>query len=84
MVTIPSFYPFATGSEYTASFAVTSSHAISASLLSYVNTASYAPQGTSGSVGLRGTPDICLITDNQYFYLIANPSYKEVCNFPPR
>lgn len=84
MVTIPSFYPFASGSEYTASFALSASFATSASLLSYVNTASYAPAGTIGPVGLRGAPDICLINADQYFYLLNNPSYKEVCNFPPR
>lgn len=84
MITIPSFYPFASGSQYTASFAVTSSHAISASLLSYVNTASVAPQGTIGPRGLRGANDICLISAEQYFFLRNNPSYKEVCNFPPR
>lgn len=78
------FYPYASGSLYTASFAATSSYAVSASYRAYVTTASFAITGSKGPVGFRGSPDICLITTEQYLKLVATSSLREVCNFPPR
>lgn len=78
------FYPFLSGSEYTASFAVTASSAISASYWDYAITASNTINGISGSAGLRGSPDICYITTEQYFKLLFTSSLQEVCTFPDR
>lgn len=77
-------YPFASGSDYTASFATTSSYAISASYWDTVYTASNAIDGISGSIGLRGNPDICFISASQYFEMLLNPNLQEVCVFPDR
>lgn len=77
-------YPFVTGSQVTASFATTSSFAISASYIDYAPTASYAIDGVSGSMGYRGTPDVCLITAEQYFQLLYTSSLQEVCVYPDR
>lgn len=77
-------YPFTSGSEYTASYAITSSFATSASYWDYVFTASSAISGVSGSKGLRGNPDICFITVDQYFRMLFTSSLQEVCYFPDR
>lgn len=77
-------YPFASGSDYTASFATSASYAITASYLDYVTTASNAIAGISGSKGLRGNPDICFITVDQYFKLLFTSSLQEVCYYPDR
>jgi len=81
MYTSSAFYPYASGSLYSASYAISSSYANVANYLYYVHTASFAISGTSGSKGDRGTPGICKITYEQYLQLQANPSLKEVCNF---
>jgi hypothetical protein len=78
------FYPFLSGSEFTASFAVTASSAVSASYWDFANTSSFAIAGISGSAGLRGNPDVCLITAEQYFKLLFTSSIQEVCTFPDR
>lgn len=78
------FYPFLSGSEYTASYAITSSQAISASYWDYANTSSVSISGISGSIGLRGNPDRCFITVDQYFKLLFTSSLQEVCTFPIR
>lgn len=77
-------YPFASGSEFTASYALTSSLAKSATFFAYVNTASYADTGTQGPKGLRGAPDVCLITYEQYLQMSASANLIENCAFPPR
>ena len=79
-----SVYPFASGSLYTASFALSSSHATVAEYLNYVHTASFAETGSFGPQGARGYPEVCTITYDQYLKLIADPTLKEVCVFPPR
>jgi|NOAtaT_7_FD_contig_21_6458310_length_632_multi_3_in_0_out_0_2 hypothetical protein len=81
MTTSSAFYPYASGSLYTSSFALSSSYANNAQYLMYVFTASFAESGTSGSKGDLGVPGICKITYEQYLQLRANPSLKEVCNF---
>lgn len=75
-------YPFASGSLYTASYAVTASYTTNVLSIGYVPTASYAVEG-KGPKGFRGK-DICLITLDQYFKLIEDPTLAEDCNFPPR
>lgn len=77
-------YPFASGSDYIAAHAITSSLAISGSYWDYVFTSSNSISGVSGSKGLRGNPDICLITADQYFRLLHTSSLQELCNFPDR
>ena len=77
-------FPFASGSEYTASFALTASRATRADFLAYVATASFAPTGTIGPKGLRGTPEICEITYEQYLVLLNDETLMENCQFPPR
>jgi hypothetical protein len=78
------FYPFLSGSEYTASFAITSSQATSASFWDYSITSSNSVAGVSGSIGLRGSPDICFITTDQYFRMLFTSSLQEACAFPDR
>lgn len=78
------YYPFANPTDYTASFAVTASTAETASYFDYVLTASVAINGISGSIGLRGNPDICYITVDQYYKLLFTSSLTEVCEFPER
>lgn len=77
-------FPFGSGSFVTASFAVSASYATTASYLLYTHTASFAETGSFGPKGLRGNPDICLITYQQYLKLIDDPTLKEDCQFPPR
>jgi hypothetical protein len=71
-------YPFASGSEYTASYAISSSFATSASLLSYVATASYAGTVLFPETGDDAAIDICVITYEQYLQILSG-SYYEVC-----
>jgi len=75
-------FPFASGSLYTASFAITSSHALQIGSIGYVPTSSYAVEG-KGPKGFRGK-DICLITQDQYFKLYETYSLMEDCTFPER
>lgn len=77
-------YPFTSGSDYIAAHAITSSLARSGSYWDYVFTSSNSIGGVSGSKGLRGNPDICLISVNQYFQLLYTSSLQEVCTFPDR
>lgn len=74
-------YPFGSGSLFTGSYAVSASYAVSSSYLLYTYTASFAESGTSGPTGNRGSPEVCLITYDQYLKLIADPTLKEVCTF---
>jgi len=77
-------YPFGSGSNYTASFTISSSYAVAANYLDTVLTASSAINSNGGPAGLRGSPDICLISAEQYFALLFNSSLQEVCAFPSR
>lgn len=76
-------YPFASGSEFTASFAVTASHTISASSAGdYVITASSAGYVVNPRSGSSATVNMCLITYEQYLLLLNNPgTKKEQCVF---
>lgn len=75
-------YPFGSGSEYTASYAVTSSYAPIADRLEYVYTASVAGTVQNPTSGSAASKNICLITYSQYLDLIANPgTKKEQCTF---
>lgn len=74
-------YPYASGSLYSASFAVTASHAVSASLISYVFTSSLAGTVLNPRSGSNGK-DTCLITYEQYLEMISNPTLIEQCSFP--
>lgn len=73
-------YPYASGSLYTASYAITASYATSASFINYVFTASKADTvlyPESGSVGLS----ICLLTTEQYYEISGSTNKVEVCDF---
>ena len=75
-------YPFASGSEFTASYAVTASYAISASSAGYVYTSSLAQQVLYPQSGSAAAVNICLITYADYLQLINNPGTTiEQCNF---
>lgn len=79
-----SVYPFGSGSLYTASFAISSSYANQALYLTYTHTSSFALTGSYGEKGIRGYPEVCIITYEQYQKLISDPTLKEDCTFPPR
>lgn len=76
-----SVYPFGSGSLYTASFAVTSSVMISASMVDYVYSASSAGTVLHPESGSRGK-SVCLITYGEYLVLQAQKEagYVEICN----
>lgn len=75
-------YPFASGSEYTASYAVTASYATSASSAGYVYTSSLAELVLYPQSGSAAAVNICLITYSQYLELLNNPGTRiEQCNF---
>ena len=71
-------YPFASGSEYTASYAISSSVAVSASSVNYVVTASLAGSVLTPVSGSPAAVDICVITYQQY-QQIASGSAVEQC-----
>lgn len=75
-----SVYPYGSGSLYSASFAVTASHAISASLITYVTSASNAGTVLNPQSGSRGQ-SVCLITYEEYLRLLADPNLIESCSF---
>lgn len=72
-------YPFGSASLYTGSNALTSSFATSASLISYVFTASNAGTVLFPESGSRGK-SVCLLTAAQYTQLVAT-GQLETCNF---
>jgi hypothetical protein len=74
-------YPFASGSEYTSSFALTSQFATSASGFNYLLTSSVAGVGR-GPSGSAAAINICLITYDEYNKLIYTSSLQEQCFFP--
>lgn len=74
-------YPFGSGSIYTASYAVTSSYAFGASLITYVTSASKAgvisnPRSGSDGVG------VCKISYEDY-QALKTYNYIDECNFYP-
>lgn len=73
-------YPYASGSLYTASYAITASYSVSASFINYVFTASKADtvlNPRSGSLGLG----VCLLTTEQYYEISGSNTRVEVCDF---
>lgn len=77
MITV---YPFASGSLYTASYALTSSYAISGSLIAYTISASSAGMVQNPQSGSNGK-NICLLTIEQYYLLSGSASRVETCIF---
>lgn len=75
-----SVYPYASGSFYTSSYAISSSYANSAQYIAYVNTASNAATVLNPRSGSRGK-SICLISTDMYVLLQTNLSLIENCNF---
>lgn len=77
MITV---YPFASGSLYTSSFAVSSSYANSASFVSYALSSSVAQTVINPQSGSAGK-NICLLTIEQYYLLSGSASRVENCIF---
>jgi hypothetical protein len=73
------FYPFASGSLYTASYAVSSSYAIESQFINYVLTATTASSVINQVSGSRGA-GVCLLTTEQYLLLSSNGDF-EICDF---
>ncbi len=73
-------YPFGSGSLYTASYAISSSYALSASFIAYVMSASNADTVLYPQSGLRGK-SVCLLTKVQFDDMVSNGK-SELCNFP--
>jgi len=71
-------YPFASGSEYTASYAISSSVAVSASAVDYVFTASLAGNVANPISGSDADTDICILSWEEYQLLLSGSHY-EVC-----
>lgn len=75
-------YPFASGSEYTASFAISASHANTAHTAGYVYTASLANEVIFPTSGSAAAVNICRITYDQYLQILSGSgSVFEQCNF---
>lgn len=74
-----SVYPYASGSFYTASYAITSSFANSAQFIARVTSASNAATVQFPESGSRGK-GICLLTIDQYLTMIAT-NRVENCEF---
>lgn len=64
-------YPFASGSEYTASFAINTSVAISASRADSAQTSSFAGTVLFPESGSAAEVDICIITYEQYLQILS-------------
>ena len=75
-----SVYPFGSGSLYTASYAISSSYATSASFIAYVISASNAATILYPQAGARGK-SVCLLTKVQFDEMVS-PGKQEICNFP--
>ncbi len=75
-----SVYPFGSGSLYTASYAISSSYAISASFIAYVISASNAATVLYPQAGVRGK-SVCLLTKTQFDEMVSTGK-QEICNFP--
>lgn len=74
-------YPFASGSEYTSSYAVTASYASSVASVPYVNTASIADTVLNPRSGSAADVNICKLYYEDYLKLFTDPNAKEICIF---
>lgn len=74
-----SVYPYASGSLYIASHAVSASYANSANYIAYVTSASKADVVIYPESGSRGK-SVCLLTTAQYKEMVLTGK-KEVCLF---
>ena len=74
-------YPYASGSFYTASFAISSSFATTAQGIDYVLTASIADTVINPTSGSAALINICLITFEQYQALLQTTGNYEICTF---
>lgn len=74
-----SVYPYASGSLYTASYAITASYSPSASYIAYTVSASYAKEVIYPQSGSSGK-GICLLTSDQYLSMISL-NKMETCTF---
>lgn len=74
-----SVYPFASGSLYTAGYAVTASQADNVRLIRYVTSASTANTVLFPETGPRGK-GVCLLTPEQYQLMVAT-GRAESCSF---
>lgn len=74
-----SVYPYGSGSLYTASYAVSASHATKVSYIQYVLSASNAGEILFPQSGSRGK-SVCLLTTAQYLEMVATGRI-EICNF---
>ena len=72
------FYPFASGSEYTASYAVSSSYAGTVDRVRSVQTASLAGTVINRATGSDAAIDICVMSYEEYLLLLSGSHY-EVC-----
>ena len=75
-----SVYPFASGSVYTASYAISASYADVATYMYYAPSASNAAAVLNPVSGSRGK-SVCLLTEAQFNYLYST-GYVETCIFP--
>lgn len=73
-------YPYASGSFYTASYAITASYANSASFINYILTASKAGTVLFPESGSRGI-SLCLLTTEQYYEISGSSTKVEQCDF---
>lgn len=80
-LTVLQIYPYASGSFYTASFAISSSFATTAQDIDYVFTASIADTVINPTSGSPALINICLITYEQYLALLETPGNYENCTF---
>ncbi len=74
-----SVYPYASGSLYTASYAITASYADNVRLIKYVVSASNANTVLFPESGSRGK-GVCLLTTEQY-QLMVTTGRVESCSF---
>lgn len=74
-----SVYPYASGSLYNASHAITSSYAIKANYIAYVISSSTATTVLFPQSGSRGK-SVCLLTTAQYLEMVSTGKV-EICNF---
>jgi hypothetical protein len=71
-------YPFASGSEYTASYAISSSVAVNVGVVEFVFTSSVAGNVINPISGSPADTDICILSWEEYQLLLSGSHY-EVC-----
>lgn len=72
-------YPYASGSEYTSSYAVTASYARNVNGIAYVTSASIADVVLYPTVGAPAAVNLCLLSYTDYLLVVAGS--KEICTF---